>query len=123
VSPPSLTTTRSQVRALSRPPYIVRTPLPDAGGPSVGSRNTGMISARSRTWISWTRVYSSLLRAAVGPLATATRTCSSQVGELSARGRLDVDSVQGSAKLVLADAQLRDHAAKLMDTLAAGVLG
>jgi hypothetical protein len=36
-----------------------------------------------------------------------------QVGELPAGGRLDVRRIQGGAKLVLADAQLRDRAAEL----------
>jgi hypothetical protein len=45
-----------------------------------------------------------------------------QVGELPAGGRLNVRRIQGGAKLVLADAQLRDRAAELLDPLAAGVL-
>jgi hypothetical protein len=44
-----------------------------------------------------------------------------QVGELPACGRLDVDAVQGGARLVLADAQLRDPAAEPLDALT-GVL-
>jgi hypothetical protein len=44
-----------------------------------------------------------------------------QVGELPAGGRLDVDGVQAGAKLVLADAQLRDPAAEPLDALT-GVL-
>src|SRR6266516_532525 len=41
-----------------------------------------------------------------------------QVGELPAGGRPDVRRIQGGAKLVLADAQLRDRAAELLDALA-----
>ena len=59
-------------------PYIVRAPLSGAGGWPPGTRDTGKIASRPWTWTSWTRVWSSRLRAGVGPSDTATLTWSAR---------------------------------------------